>query len=228
MRGDLVKTASSDRRLTMRMPKCVRWSHRQTVLLLLESSDTLQPSPFQPPAPPGGSTGELLHIHERVANSDTRPQMTSVSCRSNSPFMLKSQNIQTGLRAGCQDRDTDQNHMSHMVCHQPPHACTHTYLLRQVSDLDLHRLHQVTDREVPDAARHHVAIEGSPVLLFLKTEPAHTQHRSARPHTCAPMQLGLTWNRLVLLKNMKLILDRDEWLASRREALDSRDGGRMT
>lgn len=53
---------SSDRSLTMRMPKCVRWSHRQTVLLLLESSDARQPSLFQPPAPSGGGTEELLHM----------------------------------------------------------------------------------------------------------------------------------------------------------------------
>lgn len=38
----------------------------------------------------------------------------------------------------------------------------------------------------------------------------------------------LTWNRLVLLKNMKLIRDKDECSASLRETPASREAGRVT
>lgn len=48
--------------LTMRMPKCVRWSHRQMVLLLVDSLETVQPFPFQPPVPSSGNT-EVLHYN---------------------------------------------------------------------------------------------------------------------------------------------------------------------
>lgn len=37
-----------------------------------------------------------------------------------------------------------------------------------------------------------------------------------------------TWKRLLLLKNMKLILDRDNLSDSLRETLDSREDGRVT
>lgn len=44
------------------------------------------------------------------------------------------------------------------------------HLLVQVSNVDLHRLLQVTDRQVPHAACHHVAVEGmSPLLLLEET-----------------------------------------------------------
>ena len=41
-------------------------------------------------------------------------------------------------------------------------------------------------------------------------------------------QAGLTWNRFVLLKNRKLILDRDDRCDSVIELLDSREAGRVT
>lgn len=62
----------------MRIPKCVRWSHRQSVVLLLEASDTRQPSAFQPPAPSVGST-EALHSEEapQVQNREQNAQHVS-------------------------------------------------------------------------------------------------------------------------------------------------------
>ncbi len=71
----------------MRMPKWVRWSHRQMVLLLLDSLDTLQPSLFQPPAPPGGSTEALLHItitsvpeHSELLRTFNSPETSESKC----------------------------------------------------------------------------------------------------------------------------------------------------
>lgn len=52
--------------------------------------------------------------------------------------------------------------------HQQQNPHIHLYMFRQVSDLDLHRIRQVTDGEVPHAARHHVAVQRAAVLLFLK------------------------------------------------------------
>jgi len=44
----------------------------------------------------------------------------------------------------------------------------HLYLIGEVSDLDLHRVSQVSDGEGPHTAGHHVAVQGTIVLLFLE------------------------------------------------------------
>lgn len=50
--------------LTRRTPKCVRWSHRQTVLLAVDSVEFfLQPSLFQSPVPSSGDTETLQQSH---------------------------------------------------------------------------------------------------------------------------------------------------------------------
>lgn len=42
------------------------------------------------------------------------------------------------------------------------------HLLVQVSNVDLHRLLQVSDRQVAHTACHHIAVEGVSTLLLLK------------------------------------------------------------
>lgn len=65
---------------TMRMPKWVRWSHRQTVLLLEDSVEVLQPSAFQPPAPPGGGLQVLQHSSITATQELTELIGTHRSC----------------------------------------------------------------------------------------------------------------------------------------------------
>lgn len=62
------------------------------------------------------------------------------------------------------------------------------YLLGQVSDLDLHRLRQLADGEVPHAARHHVAVQRAPALLLLQT--TNTKHSAS----CSPLHVSLGWS----------------------------------
>lgn len=95
-----------------------------------------------------------------------------------------------------------------------------------MSDLDLDRLRQVTDGDVPHAARHHVADQRTSSLLALET--TYGRRQSVRVGVTVLLLRGPTWNRLVLLKNMKLILDRDESSASLRATPASREAGRVT
>lgn len=57
----------------------------------------------------------------------------------------------------------------------------------QVGDLDLHRILQVFDGNVPDAARHHVAVQRQAVLLRLgrqtegnRSSPSGSTHKTYR------------------------------------------------
>lgn len=135
--------------------------------------------------------------------------------------MLKSQKTQTGLRTTCQ---TKQNliHPSWLKAAEPS-----AYLVGQVSQLDLDRFRQVADGDVPHAARHHVADQCTPSLLALEAPDSRCESGRAGPgQNLVPC--GPTWNRLVLLKNMKLILDTEESSASVRAAPDSNEAGRVT
>lgn len=138
--------------------------------------------------------------------------------------MLKSQKTQTGLRTTCQ---TKQNliHPSWLERAEPS-----AYLVGQVSHLDLDRFRQVADGDVPHAARHHVADQRTPSLLALEAPDSRFESgRAGLGRACARTRFcGPTWNRLVLLKNMKLILDTEESSASVRAAPDSSEAGRVT
>ena len=72
-----------------------------------------------------------------------------------------------------------QNSLRPVHTHTHTHTHTHVdlYLFRQVSDLDLHRLLQVTDGEVPDAAGHHVAVQRATALLLLHRHAVLTGNR---------------------------------------------------
>lgn len=140
---------------TMRTPKWVRWSHRQVVLLPLESLDALQPSLFQPPCPPSGDT----HTLQREAGGPS-PALE----RRHLLFMLKSQNMQSGSDETCQGRTKEPLRITN---HHLSPRVPDPYRLRDVSHLDLHRNRQVSDGQVPHAARHHVAVQEAVVLLAL-------------------------------------------------------------
>lgn len=101
-------------------------------------------------------------------------------------------------------------------------------LVRQVSDLDLDRFCQVADGDVPHAARHHIADQCASGLLALKTTDSRHQSVLSSSGPGFVGMCGPTWNRLVLLKNMKLILDIEESSASVRVKADSSEAGRVT
>lgn len=96
-----------------------------------------------------------------------------------------------------------------------------------MSDLDPDRFHQVTDGQVPHTACHDVADQCTSCLLALEGTDGRRQWRRLGRGP-VPVPCGPTWNRLVLLKNMKLILDVDESSASVRAAPDSSEAGRVT
>lgn len=85
--------------LTIRMPKCVRWLHKQTVLLLLDSGLTSQPSLFQPPV---RSNGDKWILYEYCKSIRTASYGTVLMLKQwpNKSFILpsfwrlKSQNTQ--------------------------------------------------------------------------------------------------------------------------------------
>lgn len=140
--------------------------------------------------------------------------------------MLKSQNTQTGLRATCQTKTEPDSwdHPSSLKTTSVYLVCT--YLVRQVSDLDLDRFRQVVDGDVPHAARHHIADQRMSSLLTLGT--AETSASCGLGLDPDLVLCGLTWNRLVTLKNMKLILDMEESSPSVWATPDSSEAGRVT
>lgn len=61
------------------------------------------------------------------------------------------------------------------------------HLLVQVSDVDLHRLLQVSHRQVGHAAGHHVAAEGAAQLLLLGEGEGRSQSVRLRPPLALPL-----------------------------------------
>lgn len=111
------------------------------------------------------------------------------------------------------------------------------YQVGEVSDLNLHWIREATDGQVPHAAGHNVAVQGAAILFFLEIRSQKNQRKKSVKKLSGEFMSvstgderwsALTWKRLLLLKNMKLILDRDDLSDSLRETLDSREDGRVT